>query len=159
MRRMYSKPQLLEAVEQESKINGIKVFEDIKDKDGHARFIEGDITIATLTGFTQTYGKWSLSGSHLLIVVAVEVASGTYTSERLCEITLPTWIFDKIYPLYGTVVDYKPTTQFNGGIVGTFNAYLGKDTGVGKLFIQSGSQTPTQNVAIRYSYDLLIDNE
>ena len=47
MRRMYSKPQLLEAVEQESKLNGIKVFEDIKDKDGHNRFIEGNINFET----------------------------------------------------------------------------------------------------------------
>ena len=77
MRRMYSKPQLLEAVEQEAEVNGLKAFENIVDKDGHKRFIEGTPTNPTIEGVEITYAKWSLSGTHLMLVMAGNVASTT----------------------------------------------------------------------------------
>ena len=85
------------AVDSVEKKNNLKVFENIVDKDGHKRFIEGDITPAETTGITFTYAKWSLSGSHLQIVLAMTIAAGTYSTFYLGDITnLPKWIFDKI---------------------------------------------------------------
>ena len=161
MRRMYSKPQLLEAVEEESKLNGIKVFEDIKDKDGHARFIEGDIQFETISGVTSTYAKWSLSGSHLLIVACgtIENASplsyGTLGTLK----DLPTWIFDKITPLASTYIDSKQFAAYSDDYTTsqTWTTYITKSSGVIKLVI--GALTTTAKRNFRIAYDILIDNE
>ena len=161
MRRMYSRPQLLEAVEQESKINGIKVFEDIKDKDGHPRFIEGDITITETTeGITQKYGKWSLSGSHLLIVVALDVANTTALSfgNLVSDIGLPTWIVDKIVAIQGEYVLINSTTFYNASNqTQNLQTHLRKSSG--KILISHGSLTLSDDRSGRIQFDLLIDNE
>ena len=161
MRRMYSKPQLLEAVEQESKLNGIKVFEDIKDKDGHNRFIEGDITLETIEGFTAKYGKWSLSGSHLLIVLSADVANATvipaYTI--LTKITLPSWIHDKIAVLYGSnLVAVQSIALFdsNGGSQNLTIRLRKRET---TIEIDTTSLTLNADRTFRLGFDLLIDNE
>ena len=47
-------------------------MEDIVDADGHKRFIEGNVTPANIIGENDIqYAKWSLSGSHLMIVLAI----------------------------------------------------------------------------------------
>ena len=162
MRRMYSKPQLLEAVEQESKINGIKVFEDIKDKDGHNRFIEGDGTPATITGFTATYCKWSLSGTHLMFVLAgtcentITIANGT----SLATFDIPQWIFDKIYPVWQNAwIENKVVNAMSSSFTSqSFGVNFKKDT-TNMAFIKSGEITLTAERSFRVSFDLLIDNE
>lgn len=53
----------------ENLLEGV-AFEDIVDKNGNPRFIEGTITPETISGITFTYCKWSLSGTHLMIVLA-----------------------------------------------------------------------------------------
>ena len=156
MRRMYSKPQLLEAVEQESKINGIKVFENIVDKDGHKRFIEGDIT-ATISHFNITYGKWALSGTHLLIVVAgnIETDVASYVD---IDINLPAWIFDKIYPIAQDII-FNTTyqTYAEGGTTATKQLLLKKATS--KLQARLFTSLPENYPYFRCALDLLIDNE
>ena len=162
MRRMYSKPQLLEAVEQEAEVNGLKAFENIVDKDGHKRFIEGDITLETTEGITQTYGKWSLSGSHLMIVVAGTIANGTSTSAfKMAWINnIPQWILDKIVTTFSNVVEYKLYNIYNNDFTSQqVSTYLGLDNDSGKLFIQCGSINATAQRIFRFAYDLLIDNE
>ena len=164
MRRMYSKPQLLEAVEQESKINGIKVFEDVLDNDGHKRFIEGAITLHTISGFTQNYGRWSLSGTHLMIVLAFTVASGTSFGNgvNLCSVAIPKWVLDKVAVLWGT----------SGVALGTFNGIgsdtssqsisgivLGKEVDSLSIVRYGTATTMTADRNFRIEYDLLIDNE
>ena len=69
------------------------------DSQGHERFIEGDITIETIEGVTQTYGKWSLSGTHLMIVLCVSIANNTALTSStyfVDDIDIPDWIKDKI---------------------------------------------------------------
>ena len=158
---MYSKPQLLEAVEQESKINGIKVFEDIKDKDGHNRFIEANITGNTITGITWEYCKWSLSGSHLMTVVSGTIDNATTVADGvLCEIDLPQWIKDKIFPIYSTIVVGKTISVFNAddGTSQTFSVFLRKLSN-GKVQITNYSLTTTKERVFRIDFDLLIDND
>ena len=91
MRRMYSENQLLKAVENESKENGLKVFENIVDKDGHKRFIEFDLSPKTITGITPVYAKASLSGSHFMVVYAGTIENATAISggTNICDIPLP----------------------------------------------------------------------
>ena len=162
MRRMWSKPQLLTSVEEEAKLNGIKVFEDIKDKDGHLRFIEGNIEIETIEGVTQKYGKWSLSGSHLLIVLAGDIANTTTITSgtKICDFVLPEWIYNKIAVLFGSnYIDMKIFNIFSSsGTTQTSTIELRKTDG--KLRVTQGvNLTTTDARGFRYSFDLLIDNE
>ena len=161
MRRMYSKPQLLEAVEQAAEVNGLKAFENIVDKDGHKRFIEGDITIETITGITKQYGKWSLCGTHLLIVLAVEIENGTALSGTLlAKVNLPTWIMDKIYPIISgsniiNATNYKAFASDYTSQEMSVNLTKHVDN-----YLQIvGSLTLTKTRTCRIGIDLLIDND
>lgn len=139
----------------------VAIFENITDKDGHKRFIEGDITLDTVEGVTQTFGKWSLSGSHLLIVIAGNVANGTtLISEKWVTITsLPSWIVDKIKILLGNYVDVKYSQPlWDSGLgVQSMGVYLRKIDN--KLEIHHGAITLNADRTFRFNFDLLIDNE
>ena len=137
----------------------LKVFEHIVDKDGHKRFIEGDITINTITGVTQSYGKWSLSGSHFMIVIAGAVANATVlTAGTLVDIELPSWILSKIVGVVADIVDSKEftlwATNYSKQSIGI---NLIKQTA--KLRVSYGSLTLTADRTFRIQFDLLIDNE
>lgn len=161
MRRMYSKPQLLEAVEEESKLNGIKVFEDIVDKDGHKRFLEDDGTDQTITGFTYTYHKWSLSGSHLLLVVAGNIADASTisSSSNFGYYELPDWIMSKIYPSFLNNIEVKTISIWNDDYSSqNVTMVLEKKTGA-MVIRNAGALTTTKARSLRVEFDLLIDND
>lgn len=158
MRRMYSKPQLLEAVEEESKLNGIKVFEDIVDKDGHDRFIEGEINFPTVEGLTKSYGKWSLSGTHLMFVVAGSVANGTVLTNKVFYTQLPQWIMDKIYPVFNDVLENK-SIPFYSSDWSSQNVGFILNKQSANMQITIATATMTADRTFRAQFDLLIDNE
>ena len=161
MRRMYSENQLLKAIEKESQENGIKVFENIVDKNGNARFIEGNITIEEITGVTKTYGKWSLSGSHLLVVLALDIDN---TSElpagKVASLNnLPEWVYDKIAILFSTsIVDVKDFIAYGSDFTTqTQRTYIVKvESGIE---LHTSALTYNKARKVRFSFDLLIDNE
>ena len=68
---------LVDAVPVKDTDGNYKIFENIVDNQGNTRFIEGDITIQEVSGVSKLFGKWSLSGSHLLIVLALGIANAT----------------------------------------------------------------------------------
>ena len=164
MRRMYSKPQLLEAVEQEAEVNGLKAFENIVDKDGHKRFIEGTITPVVISGVNYTYAKWSLSGNHLMIVIAGNVANGTSISfsDSVSNILLPQWIIDKIYPssAFSNTLVAQATLVYMASdrTTQSDSAFLRK-TNSTTITTSMGSITLTADRDFRIAFDLLIDNE
>lgn len=135
-------------------------IENIVDKDGHKRFVEGNITLNEFSGVSQTYGKWSLSGSHLLIVIGVDIANGTeLTGGIFTVINVPEWLRNKIVALYATtIVDNKSFRAYADN-------YSSQDFGVSlqksstSLYLYSSSFTATADRHCRISYDLLIDNE
>ena len=137
-----------------------KIFENIVDKDGHERFIEGDITIETITGITKTYGKWSLSGSHLLIVLCVAIANATEFDGTIASINIPEWIKDKIIPQFVTVVEAKDTKAYNINDASSqpLVYVLRKDTSK-NVYITISNFTASKDRVARLSFDLLIDNE
>ena len=142
--------------------SNVKVFENIVDKDGHKRFIEGDITINQMSGVTQNYGKWSLSGSHLLIVLALTLQNETTILDNavLCDINVPSWVLNKIYGFVGATVDYKTFGAYatTGGSQ-NFVCRLHKTT-TPKLQIRKDSNLTLTNARyVRIAFDLLIDNE
>lgn len=137
-----------------------KIFEQIEDANDNNRFVEGDITIGTFTGVTQTYGKWSLCGTHLLIVVGLSLETGSnITDGDLCYVTIPSWIGAKIYPLFaGTVVtraiakmwaDDYTTQDLTTQLIKVTNA---------TFKIQTSTTTADKDRFVRVSFDLLIDN-
>lgn len=139
-------------------ISGDVPMEQIVDKDGNKRFIEGNITMETITGVTQTYGKWSLSGTHLMIVIAGTIDNGTeITAGKLCSINIPEWILDKIYTIYSSYVVVKNKEPIYGTGLNSqdLGFYLRKTT---ELFIDTGSVTTTDDRNFRVEFDLLIDN-
>lgn len=68
------------------------------DSDEHNRFIGDDITPGT-TNITWRYTKWTLSGTHLMIVLAGFTGTEFGAGELNITINLPAWIKSKIYPI------------------------------------------------------------
>ena len=164
MRRMYSKPQLLEAVEQEAKVNGLKAFENIVDKDGHKRFIEGDLNLYqnVPNTWTKTYGKWSLSGSHLLIVLGITIPDESASFDGvLCALggVLPQWIIDKIYTLFSNVVIRQQIPAYANNFTSQNCIFLLEKISDENLRIYASTPAMTADRNVRIAFDLLIDNE
>ena len=163
MRRMYSKPQLLEAVEQEAEVNGLKAFENIVDKDGHKRFDKGEITLTDNVpeGITKTFGKWSLSGTHLLIVLCLECANGTVVNDNiiLSNVSFPKWIWDKIVPIANTVIAFGTYTAYDTSFqTQSFNVRIAKTSTEGIIaMMKSGAVTLSSTKNVRITFDLYID--
>ena len=161
MRRMYSENQLLKAIEKESQENGIKVFEDIKDKDGHSRFIEIEGTPTTNTDYVITYCKASLCGTHLLLVVAGKVKNNTTISNvNLATYTLPQWIQDKIVGTFGKYIATQVVNAAdeNWSSSQTFSVYLSKEEDGSLRIVPYSTPTMTAERFWRCQFDLLIDN-
>ena len=143
--------------------SNVKVYENIVDKDGHLRFIEGDITANTISGVSYPYKKWSLSGSHLMIVVCVQIENNaTYNPAYNLFITLPEWVADKVIPIVPNGLVSRVTYLFwddetSSSQNGT--AVMYKDADTKQLKIYNASMTATAKRTGRYVFDLLIDNE
>ena len=163
MRKMFSKNQILKVIEKESEENGIQIFSNIEDQDAHNRFIEGDINLVDgLTGFTKIYGKWSLSGTHLMFVLALKIDNATtYSSKVIATANIPDWIKVKIVPIFSTqVIPYVPFTAGNadGTSSQTINYSLRKSA-QDDIQIFAQGITTTADRYVRCQLDLLIDNE
>ena len=165
-KRMWTDRQIRSmAVDSVENKEDLKVFENIVDKDGHKRFIEGDITPKAITGVTYSYGKWSLSGSHLMIVIAGTVANATvidYEGVFASIPNIPDWVKAKINPgisYSGTLVEAK-SVNFYGDDASTQNGlFLLRKNAVDGLYISFAGLTLTKERYFRAQFDLLIDNE
>lgn len=134
----------------------------IIDNQGNPRFIEGDITLAEISGVTKDYGKWSLSGSHLLIVLCLKGENeATITFGDNAIINLPKWIYDKVKTLNTNRIDTQ-TLTFYGQTDDTTQSTsirLMKANVEGKLTIGIGTITFNANRICRIAFDLLIDTD
>ncbi|MBO7691179.1 MAG: hypothetical protein J6T10_00915 [Methanobrevibacter sp.] len=140
-----------------------KIFENIVDKDGHNRFIEGDINIETITGVSKLYGKWSLSGTHLMIVLCLSLADTTALTNGQVFAFLPLaqWIMDKIVPVYARMVATELYNAYASDYTSqSFQTYLRKnDTGTSLEIVKNNNLTLDKDRTVRIAFDLLIDNE
>ena len=164
MRRMYSKNQLAQEVQNvvsSGELENVKIFENIVDKDGHKRFIEGDINIPTLSGVTKTYGKWSLSGSHLILVLCGDVADDTILGSLNFGITdnLPKWVLDKIIPVYASNSIESKNINIYADDYSSQSVTLVLQKRTNDLVIYLVSLTATKDRHFRFVFDLLIDTE
>ena len=135
-------------------------LEDIVDSQGNKRFIEGDGTPVSLTGITPTYYKWSLSGTHLMVVYAGKITSGTTigAGQKMIDFTLPEWILNKIFPLTpGGTLDYKSMDMFTDdeSRLNKVEKLIKTETGLKIVNQSSGTINAAYN--FRFQFDLLID--
>lgn len=138
------------------------LMENIKDASGNLRFIEGEGTSETISNVEIVYNRWSLSGTHLMIVIAgyydnTTVSAGT----TIARIPVPKWVLDKVATLSTggriTRVNY-PLINDSDQVAGTDRPaalYKGSDD----LYINTSNNDATDKWNFRIQFDLLIDNE
>jgi hypothetical protein len=139
-------------------------LESIVDKDGNPRFVEGNITMNTIEGVTQTYGKWSLSGTHLMIAIVFEADANTVlpSTSVITLIPLPKFIADKITPLDQTTYIEGKLFYMRGKPnwwASTYNLNLLLAKNQNNVYISTTSAVPTitSDCVVRIQFDLLID--
>ena len=134
------------------------ICERLEDTNGNLRFVEDDITMENISGVTFSYNKWSLSGSHLMIVIAGTVASGTTLSaEKWCDLDLPAYVKSKISPVFEAVVERQTISAWNSDYTAiSLNFWLLK-YGEGLQINQYETPTTTKSYNFRIQFDLLID--
>lgn len=150
MKQMWSK----EEIEKASKAT----LEDIVDTAGNKRFIEGALTTGTFTAIKFTYARWSLSGTHLMLVVNFDTTNATSVNigAVLAEAELPSYILNKIV---GNVLDWKYANIFDSSTqTDNIGVYLKKDNNVLKITSAQNKSLMMNNTA-RIQFDLLIDSE
>ena len=137
------------------------LMENIVDSHGNKRFAEGNITMKTIEGITQTYGKWSLSGTHLMVVLAAKIANGTelVSNTILATVNLPSYIFDKIVALWSNIaVDSKIiNARADDWTIQSFNCAMLKTNYI--ELNNTSNVTLTADRSFRIQFDLLIDSD
>ena len=153
------KAQVISAVEGDS---NLKIFENIVDKDGHKRFFDGNGSNVPDI-FSGTYCKFSLSGSHLLMVLGATLNPDKEISayQELCKFNLPEWIMEKIFPLAGAFLEYKDEVMIDGSYNLTkFGCSLNKKTDYLSIDLDGNAIASSAYYrSFRIAFDLLIDNE
>lgn len=141
----------------------LNAIEALVDDSGNPRFIEGEGTPLTMEGFTSTYCKWSLSGTHLMVVLAGTFANTTAVVDGtvLATFKIPNFILNKIYPVWASQnIEMKQVSMYASNwstqpLMTTFLKYNGLQ------IVKSGGSTLTLTAdrSFRIQFDLLIDNE
>lgn len=135
-------------------------FFKIKDNYGDFRFVEGSVQHISVQGVTPLYGRWSLSGTHLMIVAMYEFASGTVISSNtlLCGLVLPSYIASKIYTIYSDVVSRAVFQAFDAAGTSQQNFNIILHNSGNTLTLTFGSTVNFNSIkTVRIQFDLLID--
>lgn len=135
-------------------------MENIKDLAGHNRFIEGEGRLIAVEGITNNYNKWSLSGTHFMLVLAYVTTDSVSVSSAtvFAQYSLPTFIIDKIVPVGTSVVDVKNCYLFSGNAyVDSFAVRIAKINATTIQVLGAETKTIATDLAFRIQYDLLID--
>lgn len=149
-------------VEKLSKYKNNIPLSEIKDANGNPRFIEGEGKLAEISGVTFTYNKWSLSGTHLMFVIAGEADNtAVIPTTDLVTYRLPKFIMDKIYNVWANRIERKSIEFIAVNYSAqSLTAYLGKQDGANPyIFIVPTALTLTADRFFRIQFDLLIDTE
>ena len=141
---------------------GGATLDDIVDSQGNKRFIEGNGTVGTVQGLTPTYNKWSLSGTHLMCVLAahVDIGSHIYNNTTIASFEVPVYIGNKIFPVWNdNITRTKLNIWSTGGSLSQIDVYVKYSNNVISI-VYSGSQYDFSFESnFRFQVDLLIDSE
>jgi len=141
----------------------LNAIEALVDDSGNPRFIEGDgVPLFEIPqGVKISYAKWSLSGTHLMIVLAGEIANGTVLASQSIryKYEMPAYILDKIIPtISSNSIELKDIMLWGASFTNqalTFRAYKESEY----VAITCGGLTLTADRTFRVQFDLLIDTE
>lgn len=145
--------------------NGHLTFENIYDNNGNKRFFSNAGETTTISGVTFTFSEYSLSGNHVMFVVAGTIANGTSLNSgaALVAFNIPHWLYEKIYNLFDDNIDIKKIPFVNPSNFSTQEHFilLTKIQYVDKIMIRLTGQTFTASADrnFRIQFDLTIDNE
>ena len=137
-------------------------MENIVDLDDNKRFIEVNASDEVITeGTTIEYAKASLSGTHLMLVVAGTIDNGVELVNLQERFTLPSWIMNKIFPVWSKYIESKTITAYATDWSNqTFNVALEKYSDTQLRILKTGTAvTLTDDRSFRVQFDLLIDAE
>lgn len=134
------------------------LLDDIVDSEGNKRFVEGNGIVNT-TYIDGSYCKWSLSGTHLMCVLAGKYKLGSTPNETLlASYTIPSYISDKIYPVWSDIIEMKAVSARLSGGTG-YEDYMTFRIVNGELQIKQQAVFTTKDAYFRVQFDLLIDTE
>lgn len=135
----------------------IPLLESIVDKDGHNRFVEGPIELRDLQDLQLIYGKWSLSGTHLMVVLVLTATENT-PEGWIADVNLPDWIKDKIQAFSeNTWVDVREAEAFGADNTSLTVKFTTTKIGPGlRVFMYNPFDKERY---VRFQLDLLIDDE
>ena len=158
MRKMYSKKQIetMSVGSVKEKFNEIftEEFSTLKE------FESGDIEGETITGISYLYGKWALSGNHIMIVLSGSLETGNSIPDNtlLAKVNLPQSVKDKIVPIALTTVVVSPTLFYANDFNANSKNISLRKTGQGEIEIYNngGSISFNENRKFRFQCDLVI---
>lgn len=142
-------------------IENMNKMEKIKDKSGHLRFIEGSGDVSTIADVENNYCKWSLSGTHLMLVHIITLDVGASLSNNLLSsFELPNWIMNKIVSTgtEGMIASDTFISYSDDLTTGSLNLYLKKETNSVSINL-IGSASIAKKRYCKIKFDLIIDNE
>lgn len=137
------------------------LMEDIVDSDGYKRFQKFEATLNPIAGLTISYAKASLSGTHLMLVIAGSIANGTTITNgtTLTYFPVPDFIYNEVYPVWGDIyIETKQTLLYGADwSTQTLSAVLQKTTNNRLAILNTGNLTLNADRSFRVQFDLLID--
>lgn len=136
------------------------LLSNIEDSDGNKRFIEGNM-INVNESISSAYAKWSLSGTHIMFVLAGTVAEDVTIADgaTLCSAELPYWIANKIFAVVGNTIEYKTFISIAADYTSQdFGTRLIKSANYVSI-LKNGGLTLTKDRTFRLQFDLLIDTD
>lgn len=139
--------------------NGFVTVEADGDVSTRPLLLDGDINTSVISGVEFTYAKWSLSGTHLMIVLAGSIENGTAVSRKtLGKIYLPNYILNKISPWQNNLIEFKSISYLSASLTLQYaNTDLLKNDD--NVEIVTNPITASDDRNFRIQFDLLIDNE
>ena len=138
-----------------------KLFETIEDTNGNNRFVKGDVVLDenAHAGIVKTYGKWSLSGSHLMLVFGCELPDGfaIKNGDAFAYAELPRWVFVNLTSLFSIAIDSK-TFQIRGNDWSSqdVTVFLNKGDGNKVVFNFGNNVTVSGVKKCRFAFDFII---
>lgn len=138
-----------------------KLFETIEDTNGNNRFVKGDVVLGenAPAGIVKTYGKWSLSGSHLMIVFGCELPDGfaIKNGDVFASAQLPIWVFQNLTSLFSIAIDSK-TFQIRGNDWSSqdVTVFLNKGENNRVMFNFGNNVTVSGVKKCRFAFDFII---
>lgn len=146
------------------------LMSNIVDSNGNKRFVERDINLSPVfsnLGVTKLYGKWSLSGTHLMIVIAINIPANITTPVNgvICDLKFPDYIKDKLKGLWGDILDVKDFTVRNANAFYLNNVDLRSvfvrilDNGIIQISASAATITTEVQSTCRIQFDFLIDSD